>query len=316
MQGTADILKGLSLEHIRSFQQVADIGGFRAAAQKMNVSQGTLSAHIAALEEALNVQLMARTTRVIKLTPAGERFLIAIRKSLEDLNKAVLDVVQDESVIGTRVVLACTPSLASNVVPVALKSFRSKCPNVFVEILDDAAHAVEELVIAGTADVGIGAPPKRRESLSYLSVGQETFAVLVPADHVLAKAQRIGLEDLEGQPLISMLPDTSVRSVIEAAFARQHLRFQPHLCVRHHPAAISLVEAGFGLTLLPRSILARANSDYLRVVPLKEDIIRELGVMQRRGEILNANATLLVHELRRALQRYRPGLKGQPATVL
>ena len=286
MQLSADILKGLSLEHIRSFQQVADRGGFRAAAQKMNVSQGTLSAHIAALEEALNVQLMARTTRVIKLTPAGERFLTAIRKSLEDLNKAVLDVVQDESVIGTRVVLACTPSLASNVVPVALKQFRSKCPNVFVEIMDDAAHAVEELVIAGTADVGIGAPPKRTESLSYLSVGQETFAVLVPADHDLASAERIGLRELANQPLISMLPNTSVRS------------------------------AGFGLTLLPRSILARANSAQLRVVPLKDEIARELGVMQRRGEILNANATLLVHELRRALQRYRPGLKGQPAGVL
>ena len=282
----------------------------------MNVSQGTLSAHIAALEDALNVQLMARTTRVIKLTPAGERFLTAIRKSLEDLNRAVLDVVQDESVIGTRVVLACTPSLASNVVPAALKSFRNKCPNVFVEILDDAAHAVEELVIAGTADVGIGAPPKRTDNLSYLSVGHETFAALVPADHALAKAERIGLEDLADQPLISMLPDTSVRSVIEAAFARQHLRFQPHLSVRHHPAAISLVEAGFGLTLLPRSILARAQSEQLRVVPLKEEIARELGVIQRRGEILNANATLLVHELRRALQRYRPGLKGQPAGVL
>ena len=67
MQVAADILKGLSLEHIRSFQQVADTGGFRAAAQKMNVSQGTLSAHIAALEDALNVQLMARTTRVINV---------------------------------------------------------------------------------------------------------------------------------------------------------------------------------------------------------------------------------------------------------
>ena len=69
MQVTADILKGLSLEHIRSFQQVADTGGFRAAAQKMNVSTSTVQSNVRNIYRKLEVN--SRMHAVSKAKDSG-----------------------------------------------------------------------------------------------------------------------------------------------------------------------------------------------------------------------------------------------------
>ena len=294
----------LNLSFVRSFQQVVDCGGFRLAAERLRLSQSTLSAHIAALEAQLGSQLLARTTRVVRLTPVGERFISRARRAIEELDEAASAVAEEASALSGKVVLACTPTLASNVVPLALKNFRKKHPGVNVEIIDAASNIVERLVLNGEADAGVGPPPNHGD-LTFTSVGCEAFAALVCIDNDLGKEPRLELAHLSNHPIISMLPATSIWNTLELAFAKNDMPFRPSLTVRHHSTAIGLVDAGFGIAILPKSILAMVKSKRLRVIPVDPEIVRELGVMQRRSEKLGVTALALVSEVRRALQRYK-----------
>jgi DNA-binding transcriptional LysR family regulator len=76
------------LSHIRLFVAVAELGGFAAAARSLHVSPPAATRGIAALEARLDARLLRRTTRSVKLTEAGERFLVDCRRILADLEHA------------------------------------------------------------------------------------------------------------------------------------------------------------------------------------------------------------------------------------
>lgn len=312
----------MNLEHVRSFALVAETGGFRLAAERSGMSQSTLSSHIAALEAQLGVQLIFRTTRRLRVTPIGERFLARARRAIEEIDHAAQTAVDELSALNGRVVIACTPTLAAHVIPHAIKAFNLRFPFVRIEVLDDGSDAVERLVVSGGADLGVGSPPARSDSLTYTPVSRERFCVLVNSASPLFGAASLTIRDLAAQPIITMLPQTSLRSTLEKAFRlRGETPFQPAYSVRHHSTAVGLVEAGCGVCVLPESILSNLSSPHLRAVPLRPDLIRELGVFQRRGEGLGATAIAMMNEIRRSLQRSAPGKigfgqKAKPSTRL
>ena len=106
----------LDLRRIRSFRAVAEHGGFRAASEVLGISQPTLSAHIAELERELRVALLSRNTRRVCLTRMGERFLNRARRALDDLELAALEIRDEAAMQRGRVVLVCTPTLATHAI--------------------------------------------------------------------------------------------------------------------------------------------------------------------------------------------------------
>ena len=107
----------ITLRRVRSFIAVADLGGFRKAADELSVSQSALSAHIRELEDQLGMPLLRRTTRQVRLTENGEMFLGRIRRTLDDF-EAIIDEMKEQATIQRgRAIVASVPSIAANVLP-------------------------------------------------------------------------------------------------------------------------------------------------------------------------------------------------------
>ena len=170
----------LELRRIRSFRAVAEHGGFRAAAEALGISQPTLSAHIAELEAELRVPLVARTTRQVRLTPMGERFLVHAKRALDELEHAALELRDQAALERGRVLLACTPTMVAHAVPTAIAAFRDRYPGIAVEVVDDNSGNVERRVLEGAADLGIGPKPDRPGGLSYQSLTSDRFVAVFP----------------------------------------------------------------------------------------------------------------------------------------
>ncbi len=136
----------IDLRRIRSFLALAEHGGFGVAADALGVSQPTLSAHIAELEVELGVPLVSRTTRRVRLTPLGEKFLVRARRAVEDIQH-VTDEIRDEAALQRgRVIVASTRMLATHTVAAAIRIFQEKFPGVIVQIIDDLTPMVERMV--------------------------------------------------------------------------------------------------------------------------------------------------------------------------
>lgn len=294
----------LDLRRIRSFRAVVEHGGFRAASEALGISQPTLSAHIAELEGELRVTLLSRTTRRVRLTRLGERFLNRARRALDDLELAAVEIRDEAALERGRVVLVCTPTLAVHAITPALREFRRKFPAVAIELIDEPSGIVERRLIESEADIGLAPRPERMANLSYHQVGRDKFVAAMSIDAIAGGVRVMDLADLIGMPMISMMPGTSMRVTIEQAFASAGVTYEPAFEVRNHSTLLGLAEAGFGVAILPESVAIPASERGVRVVELRNpQITRDIGIIQRRGEVLPPAAAELVKVLKRSLSK-------------
>src|ERR1700704_4631196 len=83
------------LANLESFVRSAEAGGFSAAARRLSLTPAAVSRNVAALERNLGVRLFQRSTRKLMLTEAGERFLLAIRHNLDELQASIASIATD-----------------------------------------------------------------------------------------------------------------------------------------------------------------------------------------------------------------------------
>src|SRR6187401_1644508 len=84
-----------TLANLESFVRSAETGGFSAAARRLSLTPAAVSRNVATLERNLGVRLFQRSTRKLTLTEAGERFLLAIRDNLDELQASIATVATD-----------------------------------------------------------------------------------------------------------------------------------------------------------------------------------------------------------------------------
>ena len=127
------------LDSLDAFASIVRCGGFRAAAVERGVSSSALSQTFAALERALGIRLLNRTTRSVGPTDAGERLMKRLAPALNDIRLALDDLNQlKESPSGTVRINAPGPAVDHVLCPLAF-DFMHAYPEVKIEIVSDAA---------------------------------------------------------------------------------------------------------------------------------------------------------------------------------
>src|SRR5579872_7428588 len=190
---------------LRCFVTVAEEMHFGRAAERMNMSQPPFSRQIQILERILDVQLLERTSRSVKLTPAGQSFLPEARHILQLLDNATL--------LAKRIALGKTGSLkigftamtAIGILPRLVTGFRETFPHA--ELLLQEANSADQLrkLHSLEIDIAIVRPPLPQTTLHSLCLSTEHLIAAIPATHALSEKSKIALRDFGGQPFISYL---------------------------------------------------------------------------------------------------------------
>jgi LysR family transcriptional regulator, carnitine catabolism transcriptional activator len=274
----------ISLGKIQGFLAVAEAGQFRKAAEALGISQAALSTQIRDLERALGVVLFTRTTRTVQLTAEGERFRYRAQRISDELQSAVTEVRDQVEMRSGRLIIAATPSVATNILPAALVAFNQQYPGVRLRVIEDQSSGVERRIESGEADFGIGPLSGGRTDLDFSFVLNDRFIGVVPIDHPLARRKRVSLAQLLTYTLLSTTPQTNIRRRLESVAGERRIEVHTEHSFVQHQTVVAMVAAGIGVALLPS--LALAMIDRRRIVLLEVNapvISREIGVLQRRG---------------------------------
>ena len=297
-----------NLTKIRSFIAVAEHASFRRASENLGLSQPALSTHVRDLEVDLGVALLSRTTRSVRLTAAGEHFLIRAKRAVSELQSVVLDLRDEVALRRGRVTIACLPTIASSSLPSVLATFARQHPGVHVEVLDEVAELLYQRVLNREADLGIGpAPPRKQDDIEFTPIVDDHFRAVFPSDHVFARRKAVKLAELTMHPLLTLAPHTNVRSILERAFANSGFPLDPFHVFCHHYTLGGMVEAGLGITALPSmslSILGHPRLMSARIV--EPEIIRVIGVLRRRRDELSPAATAFLNAVWEAFSKLPP----------
>jgi LysR family carnitine catabolism transcriptional activator len=270
------------LRHILTLVCLAETRSFRRAAERLHLSQPAVSAHIRDLERHFSVPLVYRTTRHVSLTAEGEAFAARARRALQELEMASQDLRDLAAVHRGRVVVACIPPMLASVVPNVVRRIVKEFPAVEVEILDVLSGQVEQLVARGDADFGIGPRPVSAD-LSFSKLERDYFVAAMSRDHPLAGRDAIDLDELAAHPIVTMTRDANARQIFDRAIQRLRRPIKPRFELVHHFSVGRFVEAGLGVTVLPRTAIPSLASHKIVTVEIRSPrMFRDIGLVSRR----------------------------------
>lgn len=191
----------MDLKVLRSFVEIAREQSFTAAAEKLSVTQPTLSRQIADLEEELGQKLFERTTRSLELTEKGHFLFRRAQDILALVDRTKLEAMTTEELAGDiRISAAETPAVG--IVAEAVQRFQEKYPRVRCHFVSaDALTAAEHLRV-GLSQFGVFNMPCRLDGFEYIRLPQENrWGVLTRREGILAGKTFVTPEDLKRLPL-------------------------------------------------------------------------------------------------------------------
>lgn len=262
----------MDIKQLRVFIALAGDLHFARAGERLGISQSAISQQIKALEQRVGVRLLNRTTRLVKLTPAGEAFLAEIQQALEKLEAAPrIAAMTARGEAGELRIGYIIPAIVG-IVPDAIQIFRSRYPNVNLQLRRLSSREQIEELMAERIDIGFIRSPIHESSLYSQVVAREGFVAVIPSDHRLAKKPDFELSDLAGEPLVqyNFYPESPYQArVMERC---QEIGFRPQIVQQttDTTAIVGLVASGIGLSILPVSVANIARHPKVTFRPLRE----------------------------------------------
>ena len=272
----------LPLRQVATFVCLAETQSFRRAAERLRLSQPAVSAHIRELERQVGVALVHRTTRHVSLTAEGKAFAVRAKRALDELDMASQDLRELAAVHRGRVTVACIVPLMATVVPNVVRRIKEMHPGLEVEIRDVLSGQIDQLIASGEVDLAIG-PRPTGSNRTFTRLERDYFVAAAPADHPIAARATINLREVLAYPIILTTRNTNARAVLERAIHQIDQTLQPRFELVHYFSLGRMIDAGLGITILPRTAVPSLASTSIVAVDIKSPrLFRDIGLITRR----------------------------------
>jgi DNA-binding transcriptional LysR family regulator len=291
----------IDLDGLEAFVLIAEGRSFHRAAAALHVSQPALSRRMKRLEELTGVRLLDRTTQKVTLTAVGSAFLPQAQRLVMELRAAADSLGAITNRRSGVVAVACIPTAAAYFLPSAVGEYGRDHPDVQVRVLDLSSPEVVEAVLQGAAEFGISFVEKLQQDLEFEALFEDPFVVVCHRAHPLARRARVSWQELAQHRLVRVGPRSGTSMLLDLALGRLGLQLKWfHEVEYHFSSALGLTEAGLVVTVLPQLAFPQHASSELVARPLTDPpLLRQLGIIRRRGTTLSPAAEGLLAVLRR-----------------
>lgn len=255
---------------LREVLTLAEKRSYAATADALFISPSSLSRHIAAMEQQLGVPLFYRNSRSVLLTRYGEMLLPYARKitELEDEYLEELDKARRSDRSGLRV--GAFFRLSAHGIMSQIARFLGENREISLEIQSAANDRLPDLLRRGKCDLAFVQEegPSAEDGLSRLTVGVDTLAAALPADHILAGAESVRLSQLREELFVPQSPQTIQCRLTADAFRRAGFTPKQARLEISGVGVLELVEQGLGIALVQAKLAREKNCPGVALVPL------------------------------------------------
>jgi DNA-binding transcriptional LysR family regulator len=268
----------MDIYQIRYFLAIVETGGFTKAAERLLVSQPSLSVGIKKLEQELGVSLFERGGRRAVLTPAGQFFLTKARSILTDYH----DVLRELKTFKTQPVLrfGLLRTVLIGGFARLIGGFRQAYPNIAIDLQDGGVVDLQERLEAGDLDVMVTGLDELEPNGHSMPLFRQRIAVAVANSHPLAQRKSVRLSELDGEPFIDRI-HCRARPLVKRQFEALGLQQQVVYRADNEDWVTALVAAGLGITIMSEW----QNLPGVTYIPIADWAVeRTIGLVWRTGQ--------------------------------
>ncbi|MFC8569365.1 LysR substrate-binding domain-containing protein [Streptomyces sp. NPDC057245] len=288
-----------TLAQLTSFVAVAEELHFTRAAERLSMTQPPLSRQIQLLENELRVQLLDRTNRTVRLTPAGRAFLVEARRILRQSEHAALAVRRVSTGEVGAIAVGFTAASSYSALGDLLHTAQAALPGVEIQLQELVTRDQLKALGEGSLDLGLVRPMSTGADLLSRPAVREGLLAALPAGHRAAGGRGpMPLGELAGEDFLMYSPIEAryFHELLVGIFRAGDVRptFTQYLAQVH--SILALVSGGWGLALVPESAsLMRHGGIVFREVDLPDPKPVELNLVWRATNDNPALDALLRH---------------------
>jgi LysR family cyn operon transcriptional activator len=273
----------MELRHLRYFVALAECLNFTRAAERVHVTQSTLSHQIRQLEEEVGKRLFDRVGKRVLMTEAGELFLGHAASALKEVDQGLSALKESASGLTGQLRVGATHTFNMGFIPECVAAMLLRHPTVNVTVSELTADDIGTSLIAGNIDVGISYRPQAIGKLRFEPLYNEEMVLVVSSEHPFARRKRLRLVELHRQALV-LLPETfTTRVMLDECF--RACGAEPMVVAEMNSIApmLGLVERiPIGAVVSEHAVQRHSP---LRVIPLESPTpMRTPGIVWKRGE--------------------------------
>ncbi|HWF11090.1 MAG TPA: LysR family transcriptional regulator [Bryobacteraceae bacterium] len=278
----------MDFDQLHTFLEIVRLKSFSKAAQTCYRTQPAISAQIRQLEHELKAELFERFGSRISLTTAGKIFAEYAERMLDVRRQAQNALNELETSPRGELVIAANEATCIYVLPSVFAEYKTQFPGVQLQVNRSYGSRVVEAVMENVADFGLTQLPVVEKRVQIVEIYRDEVRAVVPADHPLAKMDRVCPDDLVPYPLL--LPQTGMtRSRLNTWFENVEDELRISMELDSSETMKRFVMAGLGISFLAASnCREEVAAGDLQSIPLgPEPMIRKLGLIYRKDKALS-----------------------------
>lgn len=285
----------MNLHRLEIFMAVADAGNFSRAAEKMLLTQSTVSQHVAALESELGIRLFDRTGRGAELTEGGRLFRQHVRQILIECADLHQIMARFQGMEDTQLNVGASNIPANYLIPELLPIMASRHPGVILNVTAGDSREILEQLDAGAVALAVVGNRFGDEAVAYAPLISDTLLFVIGAGHPWRDRVEVGLEALVSTPLVVRESGSGSGRSTENALQKAGLDIaRLHITARlgSNEAVKQAVTRGFGSAFLSSLSIQRelAQGELIALKVEGVTIERRFWLATRRGRTLSPAA--------------------------
>lgn len=276
----------MEIRQLEYFQTVAALNNFTKAAEKMFVSQPSITNGIQNLEEEIGVQLFDRSQKKVKLTPEGHVFLLRVEKILRAIDDAMMEMRDFRDLNKGTIRLVLPPMIGAYLFPNIFPYFKKAFPTLDLTVFEEGSVAARRMVDREDVDLGlIILPPSPDLSLNTLPFFKEQIVLCASPSHPLSREKIVSFKQLQNEKIILLKEDSYHRRIIINECLKNGFSPQIVFSSNQIQTIKSLVANNVGVSFL-MSMIASSEKNLISI-PLNPNIEITIGLIWKKNKYLS-----------------------------
>jgi DNA-binding transcriptional LysR family regulator len=240
----------VTFTQLQAFCAVAETRNFRAAAERLHLSQSGVSLQVAGLERALRLSLIDRRPPGWRLTAAGEVILARARAIVEQGRLLEREAAAIRSGVRGQFRLGATLSIADHSLSAMMSDYLRAHPQVRISVRVQNTHDIEQALLAGELDVALVEGPLSSPTLVEIPYAEDRMVLVCAPDHDFASRATVTRAELLDAPLIAREPGSGSRALIEERLGVKLADLNLRVELASVGAILDAAAAGMGVALV------------------------------------------------------------------